>query len=105
MTFELLTLLHEAPKGLRVLDALRGDGLKVEIDYRWLDGNGYRPVRVEVINWPPGPTKADRSICIGPARSSESYLNARAILQAAHEHHQQHSEWGRQQRERREDPR
>ncbi len=38
------------------------NGLKVVVDFRWLDGNGYRPVRVDMINWPPGPTRADRTI-------------------------------------------
>jgi len=37
------------------------NGLRLQIDTRWVDANGYRPVRVQAINWPPGPTPADRS--------------------------------------------
>lgn len=36
-------------------------GLQLAIDTRWVDANGYRPVRIEAVNWPPGPTTADRS--------------------------------------------
>lgn len=36
------------------------NALQMRVDTRWVDGNGYRPVRVEMINWPPSPTKADR---------------------------------------------
>jgi hypothetical protein len=39
-------------------------GLKLEIDTTWIDGDGYRPVRVEATNWPPGPTPADRTFRI-----------------------------------------
>jgi hypothetical protein len=49
------------------------NGLKLAIDYRWLDGTGYRPVRVELINWPPGPSKANRTICIVLRPSTYSY--------------------------------
>ncbi len=38
------------------------NGLRLTIDTRWVDANGYRPVRIEAINWPLGPTLADRSI-------------------------------------------
>jgi len=38
------------------------NGLRLNIDTRWIDANGYRPVRIEAINWPPGPTIADRTI-------------------------------------------
>ena len=37
-------------------------GLRLTIDARGVDANGYRPVRVEVATWPPGPALADRSI-------------------------------------------
>ncbi|MCL4204340.1 MAG: hypothetical protein KJ000_17795 [Pirellulaceae bacterium] len=37
------------------------NGLRLVVDARWIDANGYRPVRVQVIQWPPGPTPADRS--------------------------------------------
>ena len=37
-------------------------GLLVKIDTHWLDGNGYRPVRVRVSPIPAGPAPADRSI-------------------------------------------
>jgi hypothetical protein len=37
-------------------------GLRLTVDTRWVDANGYRPVRVAVATWPPGPTLADRSI-------------------------------------------
>lgn len=36
------------------------NGLRLSIDSRWVAGNGYRPIRVEAINWPPGPAAADR---------------------------------------------
>lgn len=39
-------------------------GLKLEIDTTWIDGDGYRPVRVEALNWPPGPAPADRTFRI-----------------------------------------
>jgi len=39
-------------------------GLKVQIDTRWVEGTGYRPVRVRVSPIPPGPAAADRSIKI-----------------------------------------
>jgi hypothetical protein len=38
--------------------------LTLRIDTRWVDANGYRPVRIEAVNWPPGPTTADRSFRI-----------------------------------------
>ena len=38
------------------------NGLRLTIDTRWVDTNGYRPVRIEARNWPPGPTLADRRI-------------------------------------------
>jgi len=38
------------------------NGLQLIIDTRWVDANGYRPVRIEAVNWPPGPALADRSI-------------------------------------------
>ncbi len=38
------------------------NGLRVEIDSRWVDGNGYRPIRVKLIPWPPGPTTFARTI-------------------------------------------
>ena len=34
----------------------------MQIDTRWLDGNGYRPVRVRVSPLPAGPAPADRRI-------------------------------------------
>jgi hypothetical protein len=37
------------------------NGLRLMVDSRWIEANGYRPVRVQVIQWPPGPTPADRS--------------------------------------------
>ncbi len=37
-------------------------GLRVEIDSRWVDGNGYRPIRVTLIPWPPGPATFARTI-------------------------------------------
>ena len=37
-------------------------GLLMTIDTRWVDGNGYRPVRVHLTNWPPRPAPADRLI-------------------------------------------
>lgn len=39
-------------------------GLQLVIDTRWVEANGYRPVRIEAVNWPPGPSVADRSIRI-----------------------------------------
>ncbi len=39
-------------------------GLKLQIDTRWVDGTGYRPVRLRVSPIPPGPAPADRSIHI-----------------------------------------
>ncbi len=38
------------------------NGLQLVIDTRWVDANGYRPVRIEAVNWPPGPALADRRI-------------------------------------------
>ncbi len=38
------------------------NGLQLVIDTRWVEANGYRPVRIEAVNWPPGPATADRSI-------------------------------------------
>ncbi len=37
-------------------------GLRLVIDTRWVEANGYRPVRIEAVNWPPGPALADRSL-------------------------------------------
>lgn len=37
-------------------------GLQIQVDTRWIDGNGYRPVRVRISPIPPGPAPADRSI-------------------------------------------
>ncbi len=39
-------------------------GLKIQIDTRWVDGTGYRPVRMRVSSIPAGPAPADRSIRI-----------------------------------------
>ncbi|MBW3600919.1 MAG: hypothetical protein KY475_27090, partial [Planctomycetes bacterium] len=38
------------------------NALRVNIDTTWVDGNGYRPVQVQLIPWPPGPAPADRTI-------------------------------------------
>ncbi len=38
------------------------NGLQLAIDTRWVDSNGYRPVRIEAVNWPPGPAIADRRL-------------------------------------------
>src|SRR5436190_15493115 len=37
-------------------------GLIISIDGRGVEGNGYRPVHVEVTPWPPKPLTADRQI-------------------------------------------
>jgi hypothetical protein len=37
-------------------------GLRLTVDARWIDASGYRPVRVEVTPWPPGPAPADRNL-------------------------------------------
>ncbi len=37
-------------------------GLLLEIDTRWIDGNGYRPVRVRILPALAGPAPADRTI-------------------------------------------
>jgi hypothetical protein len=37
-------------------------GLRMQFDTRWVDGTGYRPVRVRISPLPPGPAPADRSI-------------------------------------------
>lgn len=37
-------------------------GLQIEIDTRWADGPGYRPVRVTLTTLPPAPAPADRTI-------------------------------------------
>ncbi len=68
----LLTLLAAIPARLEawsggVIHLPQGNkrpknGLRLVIDTRWVDANGYRPVRIEAINWPLGPTLADRSI-------------------------------------------
>jgi hypothetical protein len=34
------------------------NGLRVNIDTTWVDANGYRPVQIELIPWPPGPAPA-----------------------------------------------
>jgi hypothetical protein len=47
-------------------------GLRMTVDTRWIDANGYRPVRVEAISWPPGPSPADRTL--------------RVVLRAQHYH-------------------
>jgi len=39
-------------------------GLRLTVDTRGVDGNGYRPVRIEAAIWPPGPALADRTIRI-----------------------------------------
>ena len=39
-------------------------GLIISLDGRGVEGNGYRPVRVEVTPWPPKPLTADRQIRI-----------------------------------------
>ena len=39
-------------------------GVKVTLDTTWAQGSGYRPVRIELTNWPLGPTMADRSFRI-----------------------------------------
>ncbi|MCA9153475.1 MAG: hypothetical protein KDA38_01750 [Planctomycetales bacterium] len=36
-------------------------GVRATVDARWVDGNGYRPVRVEISTIPPVPATADRS--------------------------------------------
>lgn len=40
------------------------NGLRISIDTRWVDANGYRPVRIVLLNSPPGPTIADRNFRI-----------------------------------------
>lgn len=40
------------------------NGLQVVVDTRWVNANGYRPVRIKLQNWPAGPTTADRSFRI-----------------------------------------
>ena len=37
-------------------------GLKIQVDSRWVDGTGYRPVRLRVSSIPGGPAPADRTI-------------------------------------------
>src|SRR5262245_34482597 len=39
-------------------------GLIVSFDGRGVEGNGYRPIEVEVTTWPPKPLTADRQIRI-----------------------------------------
>ncbi len=51
-------------------------GLKLEIDSTWIDGNGYRPVRVDAINWPPGPATAGRTFRIVLRPRSYEYGDA-----------------------------
>lgn len=36
------------------------NGARLEIASRWVNGNGYRPMKVTIVNMPPGPTKYDR---------------------------------------------
>ncbi len=69
--FRRLLVANRGEIALRVLRAARGMGIETvaaysegDRDAAWLE-------------------HADRTICIGPARSSDSYLNVRAILQAA----------------------
>lgn len=33
---------------------------RLEVESRWVSGNGYRPVKVTIFNMPPGPTVSDR---------------------------------------------
>lgn len=38
--------------------------LRVNLDFRWVEANGYHPVQVELVNTPLGPAKADRNFRI-----------------------------------------
>lgn len=40
------------------------NGLAMDIDTRWVDGTGYRPIRCTMINWPRGPATVDRTFRI-----------------------------------------
>jgi hypothetical protein len=37
-------------------------GLRLVVDGRGIDGNGYRPIHLEISPWPPKPLTADRQI-------------------------------------------
>jgi hypothetical protein len=37
-------------------------GLLMTVDTRWVEGNGYRPIRIHLRSWPPGPAPADRVV-------------------------------------------
>ena len=60
---------------LRVLRACRELGLETVIVHSEADADSL-PVRL-----------ADRAVCIGPARSNQSYLNAEFVVSAALIHH------------------
>ncbi len=38
------------------------NGLQLIVDARWVDGNGYMPVKVTLLPWPAGPATASRTI-------------------------------------------
>ncbi len=40
------------------------NGLRLEVDTRGVDANGYRPVRITASVWPPGPAPAERTLRI-----------------------------------------
>ena len=87
----LLTLLAAIPARLEassggVIQLPQGNkkpknGLRLTIDSRWVDANGYRPVRIEAANWPLGPTLADRSIRV--VIEPRNWRSARAVLRVS----------------------
>jgi len=56
------------------------NALRLSIDTRWVDANGYRPVRIEAINWPPGPTTADRTIRVELSPQSRWGYDTPAVI-------------------------
>ncbi|WP_145050788.1 hypothetical protein [Lignipirellula cremea] len=53
--------------------------LRLEVDTRWVEGNGYRPIRVKLLNYPPGPSKKDRKVTVRLVCSR--YQNAQSVSQ------------------------
>lgn len=53
----------------------------LEIDSRWAAGNGYRPVRCTVSNWPTGPATTDRTFQIVLEPRTGQYRHYQPIVQ------------------------
>jgi len=56
-------------------------GLIISFDGRGVEGNGYRPIQVEVTTWPPKPLTADRQIRLVIKPQSYNTMNAPEVSQ------------------------